>query len=412
MTNKVVITSVDAGGGHVAVMDSLFKTLNGHEDKHIEVEKYYSKQSKYDNIYRLIARSPMLLEFLHFSSIQLVKWFKPLITLPEMSGAKNLLKESKPQIILSTHPFQSLVFQTLKEKMGLSQDIVTVICDYGDPKEYVQYAPKVDYFIVRDEETRQKALKYLPPEKADSVFIFGTVVNEVFEKYHDMPREQVESEFKTFLAEACGEKAKEFDDAKPTLLVVGGSGWVRKSNRLIQKMAASGKYNLLVCCGKDEGLRNEFCPKPGVFCFGFLEQEKLALIEAKADVAVLSTLAPATMYELLTINRYPLFVHRYHARQEAPHIKLLKDWKIGVFEPDDDAMMLQVDEYLADPSRYRNYIENGAVHCAEEKRKAAANYQFIQKIASKRQVIDLEAARAEHKGAKKFGDYPKLKRLG
>jgi UDP-N-acetylglucosamine:LPS N-acetylglucosamine transferase len=412
MTNKVVITSVDAGGGHVAVMDSLFKTLSGQEDKHIEVEKYYSKQSKYDNIYRLIARSPLLLEFLHFSSIQLVKWFKPLITWPELGGAKALLKESKPQIILSTHPFQSLVFQTLKEKMGLSQDIVTVICDYGDPREYIQYAPKVDYFIVRDEETRQKALKYLPPEKADSVFIFGTVVNEVFEKYHAMPQAQVESEFKAFLAEESGEKVQEFDDARPTLLVVGGSGWVRKSNRLIQKLAESGKYNLLVCCGKDEGLRNKFCPMPGVFCFGFLEQEKLALIEAKADVAVLSTLAPATMYELLTINRYPLFVHRYHARQEAPHIKLLKDWKIGIYEPDDTAMMQQIDEYLANPSVYREYVENGAIHCTEEKRKAAANYQFIQKIVSKRPVIDLEAARDEHKKAKSPVNYPDLKRMG
>lgn len=412
MTNKVVITSVDAGGGHVAVMDSLFKTLSGHENKHIEVEKYYSKQSKYDKIYRFIARSPLLLEFLHFSSIQLVKWFKPLILWPEMAGAKPLLKKSKPQIILSTHPFQSLVFQTLKEKMGSSQDIVTVICDYGDPREYIQYAPKVDYFIVRDEETRQKALKYLPPEKADSVFIFGTVVNEVFEKYHSMPREQVENEFKAFLAETSGEKASQYDDAKPTLLVVGGSGWVRKSNRLIQKLAASGKYNLLVCCGKDEALRNEFCPIPGVFCFGFLEQENLALIETKADVAVLSTLAPATMYELLTINRYPLFVHRYHARQEAPHIKLLKDWKIGFYEPDDEAMMQQIDEYLANPSDYREYVENGAVRCAEEKRKAAANYQFIQNIAAMRHVIDLEAVRDEHKQEKSFGPYRNLNKIG
>lgn len=412
MTNKVVITTVDAGGGHVAVMESLYKTLRRHEDKQIQVEKYYSKQSKYDNIYRVIARSPQLLELLHFSSIQLVKWFKPLLMLPEMPGAKKVLQESKPRVVLCTHPFQSLVFKTLKDKMGLSSDIVTVICDYGDPKEYIKYAPVVDYYIVRDEDTRQKALKYLPPEKADSVFIFGTEVKEAFEKYHDAQQPQVETEFKELLAEVCGDKAGEFNDSKPTLLVLGGSGWVRKSNSLVQKLARSGKYNMLVVCGKDVALKAEYCSTPGVFCFGFLEQEKLALIEAKADVAVLATLAPATMYELLTINKYPLFVHRYHARQEEPHIKLLSDWEVGFYEPDDEAMMQKLDTYLENPANYKKQLENGARRCAEEKRKAAANYKFIQKMLAEKNVIDITSARAKHKSPKGARAFQNLKHLG
>jgi UDP-N-acetylglucosamine:LPS N-acetylglucosamine transferase len=412
MTTKIVITSVDAGGGHVAVMDSLYKTISGQAYKQVEVEKYYSRQSKYDNIYRVIARWPLFLEFLHFSSIHLVKWFKPLVMLPEMPGAKALLKESKPQIILCTHPCQSLVFKTLKDKLGLPLDIVTVICDYGDPKEYIKYAPVVDYYIVRDEETRQKALKYLPPEKAGSVLIFGTVVNDVFEKYQDVSGPELETEFKTLLAKANGSKANQYDDTKPTLLVVGGSGWVRKSNRLIQKIAGSGKYNLLVCYGKDKGLRDELCSLPGVFCFGFLEQERLALIESKADAAILSTLAPATIFELLTINKYPLFVHRYHARQEEPHIKLLTDWGIGFYEPDDEAMIKLVDNYLANPALFSQNLENGARRCTEEKRKAAANYQLIKQIAGNQTVIDLEAARADHISAKDSAGTKKLKHMG
>jgi UDP-N-acetylglucosamine:LPS N-acetylglucosamine transferase len=403
MTNKIVITGVEAGGGHVAIMDSLYKTLSGHEEKQFEVEKYYSKQSTYDRLYRLIARSPLLLEFLHYSSIKLVHWFKPLVMLPEMRGSKKLLKKARPQVLLCTHPFQSLVFKTLKDKLGLPVEIVTVICDYGDPKEYINYAPIVDYYIVRDEATRRKALKYLPPEKADAVLIFGTVVNEVFEKYHHASHEQVESEFKELLYQANCDTADRFDEAKPTLLFVGGSGWVRKSNRLIQKLSRTGKYNLLVVCGKDEALKKEICVEPGVFCFGFLEQQKLAVLEARADAAILSTIAPATMFELLTINKYPLFVHRYHARQEKPHIKLLSDWQIGFYEPDDAAMMARVDDYLANPANYRQYIENGAKRCAEEKQKAAANYQFIQYILGNRDVIDLEQARAAHQWAKTRG---------
>ncbi|MBN9388185.1 MAG: hypothetical protein J0I20_09055 [Chloroflexi bacterium] len=412
MKNKVVITGVEAGGGHVAIMDSLFKTLSGHEDKHFQVEKYYSKQSTYDNLYRIIARSPLLLEFLHYSSIKLVHWFKPLVMLPEMKGSKKLLKEDKPQVLLCTHPFQSLVFKTLKDKMGLPVEIVTVICDYGDPKEYIKYAPIVDYYIVRDEDTRQKALKYLPPEKTDSVLIFGTAVNEVFEKYHHASHERVEDEFKELLTQANCDKADQFDEAKPTLLFIGGSGWVRKSNRLIQKLSQTGKYNLLVVCGKDEALKKEICAKPGVFCFGFLEQQKLAVLEARADAAILSTIAPATMYELLTINKYPLFVHRYHARQEQPHIKLLSDWEIGFYEPDDAAMMERVDDYLANPANYQKNIENGAKRCAEEKQKAADNYQFIQYVLNNRDVIDLEEARAAHQWANNRGGGGWMRHLG
>lgn len=413
MNNKVVITGVEAGGGHVAIMETLYKTLSGHADKQFEVEKYYSGQSTYDSLYRLIARSPLLLEFLHFSSIKLVNWFKPLVMRPEMPGAKKLLAESKPQVLLCTHPFQSLVFKTLKDKLGLPVEIVTVICDYGDPEEYIKYAPVVDYYIVRDEDTRQKAMKYLPPEKAGSVLTFGTAVNEVFEKYREAARSQVEAEFKELLKEVNCAKAGQFDDSKPALLVVGGSGWVRKSNRLIQKLSRSGKYNLLVVCGKDDALRNEICSLPGVFCFGFLEQPKLALLEARADAAILSTIAPATMFELLTINKYPLFVHRYHARQEQPHLELLKEWEIGFHEPDDAAMMRLVDDYLANRDKYAKYIENGAKRCAEEKQKAAQNYRFVQHILDRHNVIDLAEARATYdKVNKARSRFTGLRQLG
>lgn len=412
MTNKVVITGVEAGGGHVAIMDSLYKTLSGKEEKQFKVEKYYSKQNTYDSLYRIIARSPLLLEFLHYSSIKLVNWFKPLVMLPEKRGSKKLLTEAKPQVLLCTHPFQSLVFKTLKDKMASPVEIVTVICDYGDPKEYINYAPIVDYYIVRDEDTRQKALKYLPPEKADSVFTFGTVVNEVFEQYQQASREKVEAEFKELLNETNCNKTGQFDESKPTLLFVGGSGWVRKSNRLIQKLSQTGKYNLLVLCGKDEALKNEICSKPGVFCFGFLDQKKLAVLEARADAAILSTIAPATMYELLTINKYPLFVHRYHARQEQPHIKLLSDWEIGFYEPDDTAMMERVDDYLANRGSYQKYLDNGAKRCAEEKQKAANNYKFVQYILGNQNVIDLEEARAAHEWARHQGRGGSVRHLG
>lgn len=382
MNKRVLITSVDAGGGHVAVMDSLDKTLNRpSEDKQVKVVKYYSKQKFYDSIYRLMARSPRLLEFIHYSSIRLVRWCKSLVVLPELAGARKVLKATRPNIVICTHPFQSLAFKQLRDKLHLSYKIVTCICDYGDPKEYMEYAPGVDHYLVRDETTRQEALKYLPDE-SHSVLIFGTVVDEVFEKYGRMADDEVAKEFETFLKETFGAKAAEYDPNKPSLLFIGGSGWVRKSKKLIKRFADSARYNLLVCCGKDQQLRTELCNMEGLFCFDFLSHDKLALIERAADSVVMSTLAPASMYELLTINHYPLFVHRYHARQEAPHIQLLSDWKIGFYEPDDQKMMQLVEDYLANPAKYQEYLENGAKRCADEQKKAADNYKLVFDMAS------------------------------
>ena len=120
-------------------------------------------------------------------------------------------------------------------------------------------------------------------------------------------------------------------------------------------------------------MRTELCKINGLFCFDFLSHDLLALIDRYADMAVLSSLAPASMYELLAINHYPLFVHRYHARQEAPHIKLLSEWKIGFYEPDDHKMMQLVEDYLANRPLYQEYLQNGAQRYAEEKKKAANN---------------------------------------
>ncbi|HEX2911700.1 MAG TPA: hypothetical protein VH186_12895 [Chloroflexia bacterium] len=377
MSKRVLITTVEAGGGHVSVMNSLYKTLSVPAARQIKLVKYYSPQQSYDKIYRVLARFPLALEFLHYSSIRLVRWFKSLVMLPEMPGAKKVLKETNPDVVICTHPFQSLVFGNLRKKLNLKYKIVTCICDYGDPKEYIEYAPEVDYYLVRDESTLQEATKYSQPE---SIFIFGTVVNEVFEKYGHASDGEVESDFRRFFQETFPEKMAEFDPAKPNLLVVGGSGWVRKSRRLIERMAKTGKYNLLVCCGKDEPLKEELKDLPGVFCFGFISQDQLALVERYVDAAVLSTLAPATMYELLTINKYPLFVHRYHARQEAPHIRLLSDWKIGFHEPNDQKMMKLLDDYLNNRPQYQEYIDNAAKRCAEEKKKASENYKFLLEI--------------------------------
>ncbi len=377
MSKQVLITGVDAGGGHVAVMDTLYTTLKGHEDKQIMVHKYYSKQKIYDDAYRVVARFPLALEFLHYSSIRLVHWFKSLVVLPELEGALKAVEETNPDVVICTHPFQSLAFREVRDRQKLDYKIVTCICDYGDPKEYISYAPVVDHYLVRDESTREQALKYLP-EQPEAVSIFGTVVNEVFEKYGSSSQEQVRDEFEVFFKESFGEeKAAQFDASKPSVLVIGGSGWVRKSQKLIKDMAGAGKYNLLVCCGKDEALRQEICHLPGMFCFGFIPQEKLALIERFADAAVMSTLAPASMYELLTINKYPLFVHRFHARQEAPHISLLSEWKIGFHEPDDAKMVALLDDYLADKSKYQEYLDSAARRVAEEKSKAAGNYEFV-----------------------------------
>jgi UDP-N-acetylglucosamine:LPS N-acetylglucosamine transferase len=381
VSKKVLITGVDAGGGHVAVMDALYKTLHGHEDKQIRVLKYYSPQKYYDKIYRQIARFPRLLELLHYSSIRLVRWFKSLVILPELPGARQTVEETKPDVVICTHPFQTLAFTTVRKELGMDFKIVSCICDYGDPKEYIAYAPPVDHYLVRDESTKKEALKYLPGQDG-AITIFGTVVNEPFERYGTASNKQVAQEFEAFFKESFGEKAAQFDPSKPKVLVIGGSGWVRKSKTLIEAMAESGKYNLLVCCGKDELLQDELCQRKGVFCFGFMPQDKLALVERAADVAVMATLAPASMYELLTINKYPLFVHRYHARQEAPHIQLLSDWEIGFYEPDDAKMMALLDDYLTDRGKYRHCIDNAARRCAEEKSKARDNYKFVLDIAA------------------------------
>ncbi|OJV90117.1 MAG: hypothetical protein BGO39_01750 [Chloroflexi bacterium 54-19] len=362
-------------------MNSLYDSLLGHEDYGLETHKFYSHQSIYDNLYRVIAFFPPLLEYIQANSIKLVKWFKYLIILPELAGTLKILKATNPDVVICSHPFQTLTFQTLRQRLHLPFKIVSCICDYGDPQKYISYAPVVDHYLVRDEKTRRLALKYLP-KQAQLISTFGVEAERAFENYHHRAEKEtnIEREFNAYFKTLFGAKTAEFDRTQPSVLFIGGSGWVRRSEELIKLMAKSGKYNLLVVNGKDKALRYQLAPLKRVFCFDFINQDRLALVESFADVAVLSTIAPATLFELLTINKYPIFVHHFLAGNEEPHLELLSEWKVGFYEPDDHKMQQLIDQYLNNPCAYQEYKENGLKHCLEEKRKAQDNYKSIAKL--------------------------------
>lgn len=128
------------------------------------------------------------------------------------SRLKKLLKESKPDLIIGTHPFPMIALSTLKKKYPYRNafnsffvpPLISVLTDYTAHSAYIQ--DEIDYYIAGDEYVREVLIS--EGIEDDKIKPYGIPVEKSFLEHRD----------KNVVLEELGLEPDKF-----TVLLMGGS---------------------------------------------------------------------------------------------------------------------------------------------------------------------------------------------
>ena len=105
------------------------------------------------------------------------------------SRLKKLLKESKPDLIIGTHPFPMIALSTLKKKYPYRNafnsffvpPLISVLTDYTAHSAYIQ--DEIDYYIAGDEYVREVLIS--EGIEDDKIKPYGIPVEKSFLEHRD-----------------------------------------------------------------------------------------------------------------------------------------------------------------------------------------------------------------------------------
>ncbi len=261
MSKKVLIMSASTGGGHnraakamkdeiekryidgehitCEIVDSL-KLINTIMDKIIS--SGYEKSAKYTpkawgGVYKMSDAN--IISKNEFKG----NLFNTLLA----SKLKKLLKESKPDLIIGTHPFPMIALSTLKKKYPYRNafnsffvpPLISVLTDYTAHSAYIQ--DEIDYYIAGDEYVREVLIS----EGIDDTKIkpYGIPVEKSFLEHRE----------KEVVLEELGLAPDKF-----TVLLMGGSfGAGNIKDTLKELLYIDRDFQILVITGRNETLKEK-----------------------------------------------------------------------------------------------------------------------------------------------------------
>ncbi len=102
-----------------------------------------------------------------------------------------LLREKKPDLIISTHPFGSQMCSYLKRKNKITAKIATILTDFAPHDQWLVGHESTDYFFV----AHDKMKDYLISKNVDknSIFVTGIPISDGFKKQYN--KDEILKEF-------------------------------------------------------------------------------------------------------------------------------------------------------------------------------------------------------------------------
>lgn len=353
MPKRVLLASMDVGGGHRALRDSLHEALVAADPDAAEftLNRFDSRNRSVDRFYSACVRHlPALQGSLWRWSEQdgLARW--AIATAPALvSEARDALLASGCELLIATHPLLALAFARARAGLPRPPLLISAIPDYGAPTTFFHpetNALRADHLLVFSEEARAPlAARGVPRER---LHLSGFRTHPAFRlAAQDRAERDRATRWRTLAAELP--ELRRLFPHRRTALVLGGSGWAARTwpvlERVLARPALAETMNLAVICGRDASfaarLRARTAGRRGIAVFDFLPRPALAALMAVSDVPLLGSLAPATLHELLEVGLGPLLVFRVIPGAEPPHLGYLERERLGLYEPN-PARMVQV----------------------------------------------------------------------
>ena len=349
MTRRVLLASLNAGGGHHALRDSFAAALArvDPEQQRLGPLVWTSADTFIDWFYSVCVR------FLPRFQGKIVElsgqpWAvrTAMALSPQLrTEALALLRRESVDLLLSTHPVQSMTFAQVRRELGLTTPLVLAVPDYGVPA--TGYHPplpalRADALIVMEESTLEHYRSLGVPD--DWLHLSGFLTREPFVRVGARLRAEgqdtARAAFKAEVVAAEPDFAR-FDLSRPTLLFLGGSAWTVKTEPVLEAVLADAELreavNVVVVAGRDRAFEARLRARASrraarVRLRG--ARGILAALMGLAQVPVLGSLAPATLQELLEVGLGPLLLFHFIPGSERAHVGYIDGQRLGLYVPD------------------------------------------------------------------------------
>ena len=252
---KVLIFYASYGGGHLSAAKSIEDYIKkNYTNENIETElidcvKYVNKtiESITTAAYRGMAKKAPWAWGRIYSDSQK----GPLAHLSSRSNKilaiklLKLLREKKPDLVISTHPFGSQMCAYLKRKGKINCKIATIMTDFAPHDQWLVGAEETNYFFVANE----KMKKYIINKgiKNPEIYVTGIPISSKFLEKHD--RKKILEEF-------------ELQDNKLNVLFFGGGEFGLGKTRTVSIFETFVKYEgdvqIIAIAGKNETMKQQF----------------------------------------------------------------------------------------------------------------------------------------------------------
>lgn len=252
MAKKILIAYATAGIGHkkaaLAVRDALIAKNSGADVKVIDVLDYTNPFFKvsYPNVYLLLINKLILLwGFLYYTldgkvSHYLLCWFREFYHVVNSFGLIKLIRDYKPDVVVSTHFLMPDVCYFVKKRYKLSMHVINVVTDYRAHSFWISRG--VDSYVCAEDETfNDLTSKWQIPK--DRVRTLGIPVEPKFSAPHD----------RSFFRKKLNIPEKNF-----TALILSGGYGVGPMSEIVSQLASVKEdLSVIVVSGHNEVLFNK-----------------------------------------------------------------------------------------------------------------------------------------------------------
>ena len=193
----------------------------------------------------LATKTPKLFGSMYYSSdkdsqINTLRKTFEIATTTVSSSLKPLIDEFRPDIVVSTHPFASEIFASLRKRENIHIPIISIVTDFGVHKNYINES--IEAYIVSSEEMADNMVER--GVSRNKIHVYGIPVKQSFYK-SDETKENL--------------KEEGLDPGLPTILIMAGSFGVTDVLKIYHKIVKSNaEFQIIVITGKNERLYETF----------------------------------------------------------------------------------------------------------------------------------------------------------
>ena len=353
---KIIIFYASYGGGHLSAAKSIEKHISNNFPENniqlIDCMKYINKTIEkistaayrelakkmpwaWGKIYNDSQKGPLAHISSRANAFMAVKLLK-------------LLKQEKPDLIISTHPFGSQMCGYLKRKGKINSEIATIMTDFKSHDQWLVENEYVNYIFVSNENMKNELLeKNIPSSK---IYVTGIPVGEKFLKKYNK-KEILDS--------------LNFSENKKTILFFAGGefglGKTQTLNIFEHLVKNFNNIQIIAISGKNETMKNNFIK----ITEEYNKQNSVKILEYTDKVAefmsiselVITKPGGLTTSESLVSN-LPMIIINPIPGQEEENAEFLEKNKVGIWMRKNDDIDLSLNIILNDETILNNMKNN------------------------------------------------------